>query len=439
MAPDSASAIDYSRAAAAEISERVRLNYLEADGNFEVTASEAVFPEDETRDISTSELNIALKDEEARAVVERWLIEARVGRDRASFSFPPPLGHLGAGDVVKLAEPGGLASYRIDQLEQGDQGLVQALRVDETLYEGSMLAQKPLELAAATPLTPVFPLFLDLPLITGDKRPHAPYIAATAEPWPGPVALYNSRYNADFALNTVLKSPAVLGVTVTPLTAATLGILDRGAPLEVELTRGSLSGVTLEALMAGANLAAIGDGSQDNWEIFQFQSADLVAPGRYGLSGRSRAELGSDSIMPVQWPAGYYFVLLDGAPQQIELPASGRNLVQYFQIGPAAGPYPDYSYRKLSAAFVGNGLRPNAPVHLAEKRDGVDLEFSWIRRARLDGAFWDLAETPLSETQELYQAKIFSGANRLRQEQVHQTQLCYSAAMQALDGAHGPL
>ena len=264
MAPDSASAIDYSRAAAVEISDRVRLNYLEADGNFEVTASEAVFPEDETRDISTSELNIALKDEEARAVVARWLIEARVGRDRASFSLPPPLGHLGAGDVVKLAEPGGLASYRIDQLEQGDQGLVQALRVDETLYEGSMLAQNPLELAAATPLTPVFPLFLDLPLITGDKRPHAPYIAATAEPWPGPVALYSSRYNADFALNTVLKSPAVLGVTVTPLTAATLGILDRGAPLEVELTRGSLSGVTLEALLAGANLAAIGDGSQNN-------------------------------------------------------------------------------------------------------------------------------------------------------------------------------
>jgi len=32
-------------------------------------------------------------------------------------------------------------------------------------------------------------------------------------------------------------------------------------------------------------LAAIGDGSQDNWEIFQFQSADLVAPGRYELSG----------------------------------------------------------------------------------------------------------------------------------------------------------
>ena len=143
--------------------------------------------------------------------------------------------------------------------------------------------------------------------------------------------------------------------------------------------------------------------------------------------------------MPAQWPAGSYFVLFDGAPQQIELPASGRNVVQYFQIGPAARPYSDYSYRKLSAAFAGNGLRPYAPVHLVEKRDVADPEFFWIRRARLDGASWDLAEIPLSETQELYQVKIFSGANLLRQEQVHQTQWRYSAAMQALDGAHGPL
>ena len=85
--------------------------------------------------------------------------------------------------------------------------------------------------------------------------------------------------------------------------------------------------------------------------------------------------------MPAHWPAGSYFVLLDGAPQQIELAASGRNILQYFQIGPAARPYSDYSYRKLSAAFAGNGLRPYAPVHLDQKWDGTDVEFSWIRRA----------------------------------------------------------
>ena len=57
----------------------------------------------------------------------------------------------------------------------------------------------------------------------------------------------------------------------------------------------------------------------------------------------------------------------------------------------------------------------------------------------MDGASWDLAEIPLSETQERYQVKIFLGAQLLRQEKVHQTQWRYSAAMQSLDGAQGLL
>jgi hypothetical protein len=51
--------------------------------------------------------------------------------------------------------------------------------------------------------------------------------------------------------------------------------------------------VTEQALLSGANLAAIGDGSTDNWELFQFRTATLVAPGVYWLSGR-RAGAGGE-------------------------------------------------------------------------------------------------------------------------------------------------
>ena len=66
----------------------------------------------------------------------------------------------------------------------------------------------------------------------------------------------------------------------------------------------------------------------------------------------------------------------------------------------------------------------------------TDIDFD---ATRLEGASWDLAEMPLSETQERYQVKIFSGAQLLRQEEVQQTQWRYSASMQALDGAQGLL
>jgi len=86
-----------------------------------------------------------------------------------------------------------------------------------------------------------------------------------------------------------------------------------------------------------------------------------------------------------------------------------------------------------------NQKKPVAKLTSTSTPCGSKLGAAWIRHARLDGASWDLVEIPLSETQELYQVKIFSGANLLSQEQVPQTQWRCSAAMQALDGAHGPL
>ena len=87
------------------------------------------------------------------------------------------------------------------------------------------------------------------------------------------------------------------------------------------------SSVSVQRLLSGPNLAAIGDKSQDNCEVFQFQTADLLSPNAYVLSrGGLRSQLGSDVSMPKVWPAGSYFVLLNGAPKQENIRASGRNL-----------------------------------------------------------------------------------------------------------------
>ena len=84
--------------------------------------------------------------------------------------------------------------------------------------------------------------------------------------------------------------------------------------------------MSVQRLLAGPNLAAIGDKSQDNCEVFHFQTADLLSPNAYILSRGLRSQLGRDVLMPKVWPAGSYFVLLNGAPKQENIPASGRNL-----------------------------------------------------------------------------------------------------------------
>ena len=82
------------------------------------------------------------------------------------------------------------------------------------------------------------------------------------------------------------------------MTAACAGLIDRGDALEVKLITGTLSSVNEDALLSGANTAAIGDGSPDNWEVFQFAQAELVAPKTYHLTGRLRGQAGTNGVMP---------------------------------------------------------------------------------------------------------------------------------------------
>ena len=81
-----------SRASEAEVSGRVRLTYVDADGDYEVRGAESIFPDEATLSVSISELPLALTKGEAQAIVERWLAEARVARDGVSFALAAVFG-----------------------------------------------------------------------------------------------------------------------------------------------------------------------------------------------------------------------------------------------------------------------------------------------------------------------------------------------------------
>ena len=95
----------------------------------------------------------------------------------------------------------------------------------------------------------------------------------------------------------------------------------------------------------------------------------------------------------------------------------------------------DFSYKHLVEAFDGNGLRPYAPCHLRlTQSGGGDLALGWIRRTRIDGDAWDLAEVPLGEASEAYVVRVRQGAAILREETVTAPGWSYSAAAQTSDG-----
>ncbi|HDZ80199.1 MAG TPA: host specificity protein [Roseobacter sp.] len=431
--------IEQTREADAEIAGRVRLRFVQADGDFDVIAEETVLADDATHSVVASELNISLTRTEGHQVLERWLAEARVSRETIRLALPPSQMDVGVGDVVELPADNGERDglYRIDRVELGEMQIIEAVRIEPTIYE---MAPYDDELAKVQPFSapvPVTAVFLDLPLLRGDETPYAPYIAATAQPWPGSVALYQAGGESNFRLNTILPIRATMGITETELAAARPGVFDHGDGLQVRLNSGQLESVDEAALLNGMNLAAIGDGLSDQWEVFQFEKAELVAQNTYRVSKRLRGQAGTDALIPPVWPQGSRFVLLNDVPVQITSSLNLRRVNQQYRIGPATRSYDDPSYIQLSAAFEGNGLRPLRPCHLNARAETEDVIFSWIRRTRVGGDGWDSFEVPLAEENEQYVIRLLQDGIVFREVITTEPDWRYDAETRQMDGVTG--
>lgn len=436
--PEMDSLTEQVRAGESEMTGRVRLRFAQADGDHDIVAEEAVLPDDATHAVATSDLALSMTRGEGRAVAERWLAEARVARDSVRFALPPSQMEVRAGDVVLFPADGdeGDVTFRVDRVELAEHQLIEAVRTEPALYTVTATRDDLVPTRAFVPPLPVTPLFLDLPLMAGDEVEHAPHLAVTANPWSGSAAVYASATDDTYDLDRILSARSVAGVTETPLAAHAPGRWDDGAPLQVNLISGALESRSRDSVLNGANLAAIGDGSSGNWELFQFETADLIGADTYWLTGRLRGQLGSDALMPAFWPEGSWFVLLNGLPEQIDLKPSQLRIARHFRIGPANRAYSDPSYRHLVEAFDGNGLRPYSPCHLqADRAASGDIGLRWMRRTRIDGDSWDLADVPLGEEREEYLLRVRQGGSVLREVMLGSADWTYTSAQQAADGA----
>jgi len=421
------------RSPSAEIAGRVGISYTEALGDYETRNVQAAFADDATLVEHRTELPMVLTRAEGQQIAERWLAEARQARDTVEFALPPSATGIAAGDMVRLGE----AEYRIDRIEATEVLTVEAVQIDRSIYDPAQVEDEQIALRPFVAPTPVEALFLDLPLVTGEEVPHAPYVATTAMPWPGTVAVYSSVTDDSYAPNLTLDRPAVIGITQTPLFAAPSGLWDRGGALRVKLVRGALSSATQDSILSGRNLALIGDGSTGNWEVFQFANADLVAPDTYDLTLRLRGQAGTDAAMPADWPVGSNFVLLDAAMQQLNLAAAAVGTQTYLRFGPAARPIDDTSYRYRTEVFAGIGNRPLSPCHLKKTDIGGDHHFGWIRRTRIGGDTWTGTDVPVSEETERYQIRIIVDGQQKRLTEVPSPEFTYEAWMQLSDGVTG--
>ncbi len=427
-------AVERKRAAIAEVVGRVRIGYVESDGDYEARTGEAIHADDQSPVVSTTDMPLVLTSGEAGQISERWLAEARQARETVQFALPPSMSHLGAGDMVQLGD----ATWRIDRLTQGDAAEVEAVSVEPSIYAAAPSRDDVVRLRNFIAPVPVRGLFLDLPLMDGSELPHAPHFAAVGVPWPGSVALWHSETDSDYTLSHLVQRGAVFGVTQSDLAPAEPGRLDRGLPLRIQLANGALSSVGMAGLLSGKNLLAIGDGSAEGWELIQVLTAELIGPNLWEVSGRLRGQYGTDHLARIGHAQGALVVVIDAAVSQISYGAGLRGVSRYYRFGPGARPMDDPTYQAVSVAANGVGLRPYPVCHLrSSARAGQTTRLSWVRRTRLAGDSWDAAEVPLNEDRESYRLRIRVDGTVKREVLTSDPALTYSQAQQIADGAGG--
>jgi GTA TIM-barrel-like domain/Putative phage tail protein len=412
------------RAQETELPSSLKLMYADSGADYR----NAVADVRKQRGLSVRELVLDLPCATSQAVALQrahvLLQENWSGRETLSFSLAPSRLGLEPGDVVTL----GPRLLRVAAINDGV-----ARKVNASSYEASVYEPPPTtDRSGAMAFTAIYGkpdvLLMDLAV----NASASPWVAAQASPWPGRLSLLKRSGASSFDFNRLIEAQATMGNVLTPLSAGPQHVFDRGTSFDVKLKYGALSSVTELEVLGGANIAAIGDDAT-GYEIIQFASAELVAASTYRVKTLLRGQGGSAAEMLGVRPALSNFVLLNGAVVQPTLSVGQALSESTWRAGPAELDHGHSSYLEFSSTGHAKGLRPLSPCQLALKRDGTDLVLNWIRRTRVDGDGWELAEVPLGEDGEAYRVEIFSGATVIRSVTVTTPTCRYLAADIATD------
>lgn len=397
--------IETMRSSAAEITGRVQVLFEEADADFSPISEEVVLPYGDQQSVSRQELPMVISRSEARQIIETWLAEAHLSRETCRFGLPPSQKGITAGSLLCFADAPDV-TYRVDRVERGEYLMIDATRHDPNVRQVSPPISTKTHVTPYVPPLSVDVTFLDLPMLKSDQIAHAPYVVATGDPWPGPIAVYAADEGADFEHLAILNSRATKGVLKSSLPAGVHSRLQHGQSLDVVMSSGHLHSVSMLQMLNGANTAAVGNASLNQWEIIQFQSVELLSRNTYRLSNLVRGKFGSHAEDHEGWAKGTDFILLHAGIDQLPMSEENRTTQRTYRFGPSGRAYNHPAYREEIRDFSARGLRPLSPCHLRWQEIAEGWKITWIRRGRIDADTWEGVDIPLGEESELYRLRV---------------------------------
>jgi len=429
--------ISRSRNSAIASVERVSLGFWNADVDYQFSQLEARTVDAKMPTVMRTEFPLVLRKSFASGLVDRMLSDYVFSKETVTFSLPMSEVSFAVGDVVTIPDLSRDARYRISGIEEQGYRRVEARRVRVNDYALSSVRNETSVLPEFVVSNPVHAQFLDLPLLKTEDRAVGPYVAATATPWPGGVAVYQSAAEGDYALDMVTYQKSIFGETLEELPSA---FPHRWAEqsILVKVTGGVLESVSQRQVFAGQNRMAIRENPESEWEIVQYQYAVLEGEDTYRLSRFLRGQLGTDVFIPSVYGSGVEVVFLKDGMQQLSAQAADFGEITSVRYGPSGLSLSDDSYLDVDVELKGVGLRPYGVVHpKAIVGENGDIVLSWIRRTRAVGEYWAAQEVPLAESVERYAVSVSGQGPVVRSFETTKTDLTYSQADRLADGING--
>jgi len=349
------------------------------------------------------ELPAVLTAEQAKLLVEQELARRWRAEDRLRLSLPPSRMDLTPGDAIQLAGSPRAWLIRSVSIE----GMAVAIEAEPAPVTVPALPADPGR-AVSEPDLPIGRtdlILFELPSLTDTPSTvvRTYLAAANVGRWkPVPIEL---ALGLDPLEGLAASRRAAVGRTETLLDARAPMILDALSSVNVSLFNPAqiLLNADADALMAGANLALVGD------ELIQFGQAEQLGPGRFRLSTLLRGRRGTE------WAAfthaiGEAFCMIDfAAIRQIEIPAGAAGALLTATAHGISDVAPLPTAQRL---LTGESLRPPPPCHLKIWRDGTDIHATWVRRSYRAWAWTDGVGAPEEAFPELYRLTVTGPAGQ---------------------------
>jgi hypothetical protein len=421
------------RQAAGSLPALVSLAYYDVERDYQTGLQRAVRAGEPGIRTDHRPLPAAMTSDAAKALAERRLAALWAGRRTATLHLAWRQIGLAPGAAVRLAGCAGLWRVKRSSLEKMVVTLELAKLPPAQAAAVAAGAGRPVA-ERDRPHGPTSLRLLDLPLPGGsDDRPLLLALAAGREEvWRRAELAASFDGGASWEAKGRTAPPAILGHSIGALPPVGSALFDERSSLEVELLHEGmwLEGRSDAALLAGANLAAVGE------ELLQFGRVEPLGGGRFRLSHMLRGRRGTEWAAAAH-QAGDPFALLDAdTATAIDVPlARLGSEVRLVASGLGDTEEPAQAQRVAG----GEGVRPPSPVHLrAELHADGSVAFSWVRRSRLGWDWLDGGDAPLVEESEAYRLTLSAGAFQ-RTVTIGASSYLYMAAEQAADGWSGPL